>query len=294
MRIADARPVTRPLSELGGTASRRRGSWRAITAARPTPWSLRLLRDTRHVAGYARVGAPGGAPRGGRPADLRCASARISPRTTTRATSSTRPAILVEVDSGLDGVDAAARSCRCSWRPTTRDVVGALEAIGWPTGGLPFSAAALEHVEELTRSAIGRHGARPRRQGPDGARGPAAAPALGRTTRPEGDARGDGRGVVRAAGHEPTSSQAGGPTPPLLNSGSSRPSRRSRRRRPRRAERAPARRATRRSPAAPRRRAPARARAAPQALDVELPRAPVVPIADTACGTPSRGARPRS
>jgi hypothetical protein len=35
------------------------------------------------------------------------------------------------------------------------ELVGALEAIGWlaPTGAFPFSAAALEHVEELARGA---------------------------------------------------------------------------------------------------------------------------------------------
>ncbi len=121
---------------------------------------LRLLRDTRHVAvTRAMVSALLAARREAAvPLILRALGQELPEDDDARDLFDAAGEILVEglVDSELDGVDA--RGSVVSVLLETDDpheLVGALEAIGWlaPTGGLPFSAAALEHVEDLTRSA---------------------------------------------------------------------------------------------------------------------------------------------
>ena len=124
------------------------------------PMVLRLLRDPRHVAvTEAMVSSLLAARREAAvPLILRALGHELPDDDEARDLFDAASEFLLEalVGSELDGVDT--RGTIVSVLLETDDpneLVGALEAIGWlaPSGGFPFSAAALEHVEELARRA---------------------------------------------------------------------------------------------------------------------------------------------
>ena len=172
----------------GRSASRPRAWWRAITAARAIRWCCACC-ATPATSRSRRRWCRRSSRRAARPRSRSsCGRSVTSSRTTTRrAISSTRPAsssLEALVGSELDGVDT--RGTIVSVLLETDDpneLVGALEAIGWLAAErrLPVLGGRARARRGARAPRRGRDGARPRGQGPHGARIP--APALGRARR---------------------------------------------------------------------------------------------------------------